>query len=252
MPHKKSLFTLLGWSLTILLVGCNLPSPSGSGSSGGAGGSTSASGPCANSVYPVTVGNTWNYQMSGTTNDTYTRTIQTVDSSGFTDQDTFSNGVSRTGKWNCAAGDLTALDPVGATTANVQFSGNSTDFQTTALTGVTLPAHIQSGDSWNQTLSLHGTVTMHGASAEASSDIAIACTAAGSESLAVPAGSFNAMKVTCQDTLTITVTTAGVTIPTNLNFEADSWYAPGVGWVKTISSGSGLDTTIELTSYTVH
>jgi hypothetical protein len=243
---KKLFFPLLSAGGIFLLAACSLSSPSGSPS-----GST-VSGPCGNPLYPVAVGNSWNYDMTGTTTSTFTRSIQAVDSGGFTDQDVFSGGTTRTGKWNCAAGALTNLDPVGDTTANVQFNGHSSDFQTTALNGVTLPAHVAAGDTWNQTLSLHGSVSVNGVSAESTSDTTIACTAAGTENVSVPAGSFDAMKVTCQDQITITVTTAGISVPTALSFTTDSWYAPGVGWVKSVSSGSSVNTTIVLTSYTLH
>jgi hypothetical protein len=250
MFHKKLLHVIFGWACVLLLAGCSMPGAGGSSPTSTAS-SSGRSGPCANPLYPVAVGVAWNYQMSGTTSDTFTRAIQSVDSSGFTDQDTFSNGVTRTGKWNCAAGDLTALDPVGDTTANVQFNGTNSDFQTTALSGVTLPAHVLAGDTWTQSLTLTGTTEAHGVQANSTSDVTISCSASGSESVTVPAGTFDAMKVACQDGVTITVTTSGVTLPVTINFSLDSWYAPGVGWVKSVGSGSGFDTTIELISYTI-
>jgi hypothetical protein len=250
MTHKKYFSAILGWTCILLLAGCNMPGGGGSTPTSPAG--STGSGPCANPLYPVAVGVTWNYQLSGTTSGTFVRTIQSVDSGGFTDQDTFDSGTTRTGKWNCAAGDLTALDPVGSTTASVQFGATNSNFQTTALTGVTLPAHVAAGDTWTQTLSMSGTTESHGVQASSTSDVSISCTAGGSESVTVPAGTFDAMKVTCQDGITIKVTTAGVTIPVSVNFSADNWYAPGVGWVKSVGSGSGFDETVLLTSYSLH
>jgi hypothetical protein len=36
-----------------------------------------------------------------------------------------------------------------------------------------------------------------------------------------------------------------------MNGVTTSWFAPGVGWVKSVSSGEGVDSVIELTSYSI-
>jgi hypothetical protein len=254
MFRKPGYSILAVLCLAALLAGCSLPGSGGAGSgtpSGSpSGGGAAASGPCANPLLPVVAGAAWNYQMTGAFPDTFTRTINSVSESGFEDQDVFGTGVTRTGEWNCDAGALIALDPGGGTSASVEATNNVSDFHTTALSGVTLPASVAAGDSWAQSISIAGTTVINGTSADSTSDTTAACTASGMESVDVPAGSFNAMKITCQATINITVTTQGITVPVPaLSFTTDSWYAPGVGWVKSVSSGSGVDATITLTSY---
>src|SRR5687767_7554353 len=61
---------------------------------------------CANPLLPLHVGAVWTYKLSGAVSDTFTRSIVSVDSSGFTDQDVFGSGVTRQGKWNCEQGNL--------------------------------------------------------------------------------------------------------------------------------------------------
>lgn len=236
----------------ILLVGCGL---SGGGNSGTPSGNStpaaSTSGACANPLYPVAEGVTWNYTLSGTVNDTLTRKITSVSSTGFEDLDTFGNGTTRTGKWNCDNGALIALDPAAGTSANVQVNSASADFTTTSMSGVTLPAAVNAGDTWSQSTTLEGTMTVNGKQAQAKNEFTSSCTANGSENVSVPAGNFNAMKVTCQVDMTITVTVSGATVPTTLNFTTVSWYAPGAGMVQSIGTGEGFDTTTVLTGYTV-
>lgn len=228
----------------VVLAGCSLP---GSGSGGAV-----PSGPCGNSLFPVVVGATWNYEISGTVTDTYVRTINSVTDSGFEDQDVHQGGITRTGEWNCDAGALTALDPVGSTSATVQRGDQLTDFQTTGLSGVTLPASVEAGTTWTQTVSIAGTTVMNGVSADATNDTTLSCIGIGVENVAVPAGSYDAMRVTCQNSIVITVTVSGatVTVPP-VEFTSDSWYAPGVGLVKSVATGGGLDNTIVLTSYSI-
>jgi hypothetical protein len=241
MLRTKRYSRLLTILVAGLLAGCSLP---GSG--------TTVTGPCGNPLYPVIAGAQWEYQMTGTTTDTFTRSIVTVSESGFTDQDTFTSGVIRTGEWSCEAGNLINLDPVGSTSANVQTNGLNADFQTTAQSGVTLPASVEAGTTWTQSVSISGTIVVSGIAAEGTNDTSIACTASGMESVTVPAGTFDAMKVICQDSIAITVTTQGITVSVPpINFTTEAWYAPGVGWVKAISSGDGIDTTVTLTSYSL-
>jgi hypothetical protein len=237
--------------ILVLLAACDLPSSGGTGSTGGSGGGT-VSGPCGNPLLPVVAGATWNYQMTGSVPASFTRTITEVNGGSFTDQDIFDSGVTRTEKWNCEAGNLIALDPVGSTSASVETSNLTSNFQTSALTGVTLPASVTASDSWSQAISMTGTMITSGVSADSTSDTNINCTAIGTESVTVPAGTFDAMKVSCQDSLTISVTTFGVTItPITLNFTTDSWYAPGIGWIQSLTSGEGMNSTIVLVSYSI-
>jgi len=234
--HK--LLTVL--ALAAVLAGCSLP-----------GSRLHLSGPCANPLYPVLAGANWTYQLTGTTNATFNRRINTLTADGFEDQDTFDSGTVRTGKWNCAAGALTALDPAGDLTATVQRGDAMSSFGTTTNDGVTLPAVIEAGTTWTQTVSITGTVTVNGKSDDADNNTSLSCTANGTEHVVVPAGAFDAMKVTCQNSVQITITTDLATIPVPaIEFTSENWYAAGVGLVKSVASG-GIDTTTLLLAYSI-
>lgn len=240
----------------VLLTACSLPG-AGTGDSvstpdpGDAGGGGAGTGPCTNPLMPVIAGASWNYQMTGSSSDTFARSILSVGGSAFTDQDVFASGVTRTGEWNCDSGNLIALDPVGGTSATVQTADMNSDFQTNAQSGVTLPASVAAGDAWTQSLSISGTTVVNELTAESTSDTTVSCTALGMESVTVPAGTFDAMKIDCQDSIEITVTISGVTVPTSISFMTTLWFAPSVGMVQSISTGSGVDATIALTSYSI-
>jgi hypothetical protein len=237
-------FISIALSTVVLLTGCSLP---------GGGRSTPAlTGPCANPLYPVLAGANWTYQLTGTTNDTITRRINTINADGFEDQDTFDSGPVRTGKWKCADGALTALDPVGEMTAAVQRGAETVSFGTTDSSGVTLPANVAAGDTWTQSFSLAGTLTINGKSDDATNDTTLNCTANGMENVTVPAASFDAMKVTCENSIQITVTANDITIPAPvITFTSETWYGPNVGLVKSVASGGGIDTTTILLAYSL-
>jgi len=208
-------------------------------------------GACDNPYMPITQGATWNYAMTGSVSDTFTRSILSVAGDGFTDQDVFGTGVTRQGQWKCENGGLIALDPASGGSASVNAEGVTVDFQTTEQSGVTLPGSVQPGDTWAQTTTLEGTETISGTQIPAKNQFSNNCKAVGVESVTVAAGTFDALRVECQTSMVITLTMQGSDISTPVNFQATNWYVQGVGLVKTVSTGENLDSTIELTSYTI-
>jgi hypothetical protein len=206
---------------------------------------------CANPYLPIIAGAAWKYSLTGSATDTFTRSILSVDENGFTDQDVFSAGVTRQGKWSCDNGSLIALDPANGPSAGVSSYNLDVDFQTKELSGVTLPATIHAGDTWSQSITLEGTSTINGQSIPAKNHTTSDCTAVGLESVTVPAGTFNAMRVDCKVGIHITVTMNGTEIPTKLKMNSTNWYAEKVGLIKTVFTRAGFNSKIELTSYTI-
>jgi len=213
--------------------------------------SSSASGACANSLYPVVAGASWTYTTTGgTVVGDYTRSILTVNADGFTDQDIFTSGITRTGEWKCDSGSLIALQPDGGPSGVVQSDNVTAEFHTTAMSGVTLPGIVNAGDTWTQNFTIEGNESINGKSIPAKNETAYSCTAAGTESVTVPAGTFDAVRVDCQADINITITVSGAEVPTHVTTTSTMWYAPGVGTVKSDNVISGAaNNTIELTAY---
>ena len=265
MKIKTLSIFIAGILLLASMLACNLgtSAPEGDGSKPADGSTAEAPsavpteaapasvGACDNPFMPVVVGATWTYNLNGPVPDTYVHSILSIEASGFTEQDIFGTGVTRQGIWNCENGNLIALNPSGGSSSSVTAEGTSVDFKTTALEGITLPASLNPGDSWSQSLTLEGTQTINGETFPASNQLTQNCTAAGNESVTVPAGTFDAMRVDCQVTMNITLDMAGSPLATTISLNNTNWYAIKVGLVKTVSTGSGLDSVIELTSYSI-
>jgi len=210
-----------------------------------------SAGACENPYSPVIEGATWNYNLTGPIPDTFTHTVLSVESDGFTEQDQFGTGVTRQGKWQCENGDLIALNSAG-NSANVSAEGVSVDFETTELSGVTLPAAINPGDTWSQSLTLEGTQTIGGTSYPASNRLTSNCTAIGIESVTVQAGTFDAMRVECQTDMNISIALdPNNPISTPLSLTNVYWYAENIGMVKNTTTSPGINSTIELLSYNI-
>ena len=207
---------------------------------------------CDNPYMPIVPGATWNYKLTGPLSDTFTHSIVSVESSSFVEQDVFAAGVTRQGTWNCENGNLIALDPPSGASANVNTENNvSVDFETKDLSGVTIPAAISAGDTWSQALTLEGTQTINGTAFPASNQLTSDCEAIGIESVTVEAGTFDAMRVECQTNMNISITMGDAPIQSTLDLTGTSWYAEGVGLVKTLTTGMGFDSTTELVSYNI-
>jgi hypothetical protein len=207
---------------------------------------------CANLYMPIVPGATWNYKLIGPISDTFTHTILSMESNSFVEQDIFATGVTRQGTWNCEDGNMIALDPPSGASANVSTENNvSVDFETKDLSGVTIPATINAGDTWSQSLTLEGTQTINGTAFPASNQLTSDCKAIGIESVTVEAGTFNAMRVECQTTMNISISMGDTPIQSTLNLTGTNWYVENIGLVKTLTTGMGFDSTTELVSYNI-
>ncbi len=206
---------------------------------------------CDNPYLPVIVGATWNYKLTGPVPDTYTHTILSVASDSFSEQDVFGVGVTRKGNWHCDSGNLTALNPPSGSSGTVDSKNIQVDLQTKDFSGVTLPVKINAGDAWSQSLDLEGTETINGTASPASNKLKMDCKASGVESVTVTAGTFNAMRLDCTTETHITVQMANNPVDITLTITNTNWYAENVGLVKSLTTGLGFESTVELLSYNI-
>jgi hypothetical protein len=198
----------------------------------------SANDKCGNPFYPIVDGASWTYSITAQENapTTATHSMAVIDDGSFTltvqgDNSTFTLDGS------CGDDGIILLDVPGVS-ATYSGDGGGSALSTTNDDGVTLPNDIQVGDDWSQTISLTGG---SGGQVTLSATIATTYKALGYETVTVPAGTFYALKVEQNGSLTMNGTPA---------FETHGylWYAQGIGTVK-----SGLDGTYtsELVSYSI-
>jgi hypothetical protein len=184
--------------------------------------------------------------MSGPVGDTFTRSIVNVRENGFDDQDVFSAGVTRQGSWECREGNLISLTP--ASGPSVAAAGMQMNATVESNTGLTFPADPRPGMEWRQNIVLAGRFEREGTSMEARSVMDLSCKAVGMERVSVPAGDFEALRVDCSHKTDISFSGVPAFSMTETNA---SWYARGVGWVKTRGSSDAGVTEIVLLSYTI-
>jgi hypothetical protein len=259
--------------IAMFLAACGGAAPSGGtgeetgGQTGGevqaseapaeAGGGAQITGACANQYYPVTEGTTRTYSATGGIEDfTYTETISGVAPDGFTVTTSYSleGNLQTTQRWACQSDGLVALDYNGGPSAALSTEGLSVQYNTTGVTGVTVPANLGVGTAWNQTLTIEGDMVIgEGMTGHATGDVSYSANAVGTESVTTPAGTFDAIKVEIQQNFNVTADLSGVSVPVAFTGTTTTWYAPGVGMVKSIVTIDLMEstTTVELQSYTI-
>ena len=215
----------------------------------------SAAGGCANAYFPVSSGNSWSYASSGNNLGayTYTWTVASVSDTGFSTRDQYSTGVNAVIKWKCHDGNLAALDAGSnsliLTTSKVKVTSTSI-----AAEGYNVPTSFETGKTWSEKLTIGSEITSGTRVVNSQIVEQFNCSAAGADSVTVPAGTFNAVKTTCAETMIVSALMQGTAVPagTTVNVSITDWYAKGVGLVKSVRTGSTSGTeTIVLTQYDV-
>lgn len=146
-------------------------------------------------------------------------------------------------KWICTAQGLTPSE-FDANTLQTK-NGVSGKYETLKVSGVTIPAEARwrTGEKWNATYDVKYTMQIPNSQvrADASGNIVGDGEIIGEESVTVPAGTFKAFKVRTVTKMNMTVKVSGATMPmpNQMSLETMTWFAKGVGKVKSVSSLNG-------------
>jgi hypothetical protein len=211
---------------------------------------------CNNTYFPVVDGATWTYQSTGGPVGSYgfTDTITSVRDDGFTLTSQFDE-LTRTQEWGCTREGLVALQLGGTSAATLNSQEMQVNLDVSNVSGISFPSSVEPGDTWQHALEFTGSMVVGGQEIEANGSAQSTFTAIGMESVTVPAGTFNAMKVRVDSTINITGVFQGVSLPLTITSPYDYWFAPGVGWVKASGTGDvagqSFTESIELQSYNI-
>ncbi len=213
---------------------------------------------CANTLIPVKEGATWTYNNNvGTSNlEQFTATITEVRPDGFTVAVSSAGNPTLKQDWVCKPEGLVASGiGSGPGFMGINVAGIDADLSTSNPTGVILPGNVQQGTQWPFGMDIAGNISQGNLRADLKGNIASSMQAVGTESVTVPAGTFNAIKVQGSPSLSVNATYQGITLPFSSAVNATFWFAPGVGWIKSTVSGqllgTGFNATTELQSYNI-
>jgi len=201
---------------------------------------------CYNPYFPSRIDDTWEYSGANSAIGGYTRT-DTITNSGaeaFSQQTILSN-VTYSVAYTCSSTGLTSTDPIQQYAGALLSGPNSpVKVKLTSNSGISLPAKITPGDTWQQTADWGATspeINLNGR-------FVFDYTAVGYESVTVPFGTFDALRV--DGTIEIEVTGFRILAGT---YTTTTWLVPDVGIVKSegTSHVPGVDFTdsMELTRF---
>jgi hypothetical protein len=212
---------------------------------------------CANPLFPAAQGAAWVYASVGGPSGAfiYTNTITEARDDGFTLTAHFID-QTRAQEWSCRPEGLAALELGGGNAAGVSMQDMTVLLEASDVSGITLPKNITSGMQWQYNLRLQGSIVMPGdPEAPASGSYSSVMREMGWETVSVPAGDFDALKIQSDSTVDILSSFGGAELPIRFSGVTLTWYAPGVGYVKAVESGDfGGQTysiTTELQSYNI-
>jgi len=212
---------------------------------------------CNNILSPTKQGAAWVYASTGGPNGdfNYINSITELRADGFTLTSQFAD-LTRTQEWACQTDGLKALQLGGGSAAGISIQGMTADLITSKVTGISLPQTITSGMEWQYGLKLQGTVAMPGdQQAQSNGGYSVVMKELGRETVTVPAGTFEAIKIQANSAVDIMAVFEGFEVPVKFNGTTITWYAPGVGYVKSVENGdfggTAFSATTQLQSYRI-
>ncbi|HEY0426507.1 MAG TPA: hypothetical protein VGC76_01750 [Pyrinomonadaceae bacterium] len=146
-------------------------------------------------------------------------------------------------KWLCTAEGLTPNDFDGNTMQTK--NGVSGKFETLKVTGVSLPAEARwkTGEKWNAKYDVKYTMQFPNSQMRGEGDGTVdgAGEILGEETVTVPAGTFQALKVRTVTKMNITVKVGGTSMPNQFSLETLTWFAKDIGKVKSVNTLGGTN-----------
>jgi len=190
---------------------------------------------CDNPYYPIVNGATWvydlgdsgqaNYTMNASKGGDFTIIVSSENSTFYIEGQCTEDGIILVNRGQ----DLQYQGEAGSSTV----SSDTND-------GITLPNDIQLGDDWTQTY----TLSIKAGDTSMESTVETSYKAVAYESVTVPAGTFQALKIEQSGTMTLN----GQVIPS----KGTTWYAEGIGPVKSENGvGGTIDAVAQLVSYNI-
>ena len=219
-------------------------------------GNTTVTGTCANEYYPVLQGATWTYESTGGPAGDYrfTDTISAAKNGSFTMTSQYGD-LTYTQDWNCLEEGLSARQPDGSIAAILRTQDLTFPFEVKQVDGVTLPSALAIGDEWQHSISFEGNMEIAGEPATAEGTAQTAYQVLDTDSISVPAGSFETIRIQVDTNLDVTIKVQGLSVPASFSGTYTYWYARGIGLVKAEGQGNIASTsfteTIELQSYNI-
>lgn len=204
-----------------------------------------AAGACYHPYLPILDDTIWTYRTSDTEGeDSYTLSYDITGPDSFVFVIAYPD-LTVSAEWICTEEGLVR-------TNYAEFMMGATGFEISDLsyTGVSfpLPDVMVPGAAWQNSFSASGRLSGDFGESDVSMDMLMDNVIEGAETITVPAGTFDTLRIVTNYTMNNTMTIAGITTPVSMQFTTTAWYAKDVGMVKSVTTAAGVESLIELVS----
>lgn len=202
---------------------------------------------CDQPFFPVRPNWEWQYRVQGARDNTYTLRKTPLSENSFVQVRQSSAGREEQ-KFGCSAEGLTPLELSGGSSNRASIDGQSVgyDIDLVSVKGVAIADfdRWEIGTSWKLTQEIKGTGQQGPIRYVVSGTLETTYKVVAQEQVVVPAGKFTAYKLQTSFATRIKATAGIISIPFNFEAQGNSWYAEGIGLVKSIQqSRDGTNTT---------
>ena len=202
---------------------------------------------CDHPYLPLRTGASWSYAGSdGDLAWSVTSASGSADEASAT-MDFAAPSVTMTVHWTCGSAGIVSYDLVSLSALDL---GNVATMDIVDTSGTWLPPaeNLAPGSSWSNEYTMVVSVPDAGDLGDMSTRVSESWTVAGVETVSVPAGTFEALRI--DGTATMTMSTPMGDMPA-IALSMSYWFAKDVGIVRSTHSSEGFSSQSELTSYSV-
>ncbi len=193
---------------------------------------------CTNLYWPIKDASRWAYSSTGSAFGPYEFGMKLRDlrADGFTVSASFKKEANRQ-DWLCTNDGMVPYSMIGNNAINILAIRTLENVSLTNIAGTYLPKNIVPGQVWTLEYLMTGEQEDQGVMYPASGHAKYQFTAGQTETVTVPAGTYEAMPITIRNVILIVIAGANGQEEIGVDSTYTYWFAPNVGWVK--ASGSG-------------
>lgn len=192
----------------------------------------------------------WQYRVSGANPSTYSLRKVGIGNTSFVQVRQTSEGKEET-KYRCTAEGIAPAEVGGSGSVRAADMGGqaaSYELEVVKVTGVSVADYDswEIGNSWKLVMEIKGTGQQGIIRYNISGTLESTYKVVAQEAIITPAGKFSAYKLQTTFATRIRATAGPITIPFNFDTEGTSWYAEGVGMVRSIQKARSGENITEL------
>ena len=195
--------------------------------------------------YPAVPGATWTYSMGS---ENYTQTIVDVTADSMIMRMEFPGQEPMEFSYECTEGGMIQIGGMDDVLSGMDVDMNM-DMEIVSMEGLTYPNDLVAGTQWDSEMVMKMDMTMEGMVVDSTTTVTSSSTAVAVESVTVPAGTFDAMRINAQTEIAMAMTMMGMSMPLpGFSTTSDTWLAEGIGMVLTVDEDGSRT---ELLSYSI-